>query len=105
MAQDAASALAEESDYAIIGGDFNTITPDSTVALTTILEAAGFDWVSQGLGETVDKAGVGVSLDHIFASNMTPLSTGVFTETEASDHFPVWAVLVLDQLVQDAASS
>jgi len=96
LAQEAALALAEEADYAVIGGDFNTLTPDSTAALTSILEEAGLEWISRGVGETVDKAGVGAILDHIFAINMPPLSSGVYTETSASDHYPVWAILNLD---------
>lgn len=96
LAEDVAQMLDQGLDYAIIGGDFNTLTPDSTAALTSTLQVAGLDWVSQGAGETVDKAGVSASLDHIFASNMIPLSTGAVTETKASDHYPVWVVLALD---------
>lgn len=104
LAEEVELAQAQGANYAIIGGDFNTLTSDSMDALTSSLEAAGLDWVSQGAGETVDKAGLSVSLDHIFASNMTPLSTGVVTETEASDHHPVWAILALDQLAGAAVT-
>jgi endonuclease/exonuclease/phosphatase family metal-dependent hydrolase len=96
LAQDAALVLAQGSEYALIGGDFNTLTANSLVALTSSLEEAGLEWVSQGAGETVDRAGVGVSLDHLFASSMTPLSTGVVTDTKASDHYPVWVNLALE---------
>jgi endonuclease/exonuclease/phosphatase family metal-dependent hydrolase len=97
LAHEAVLTLAQDLDYAIIGGDFNTLTPDSLDALTSTLAAAGLDWVSQGAGETVARAGLSVSLDHIFASNMTPRATGAVTETEASDHYPVWAILAPEQ--------
>jgi endonuclease/exonuclease/phosphatase family metal-dependent hydrolase len=96
LAQEVGLTLAGEADYAVVGGDFNTLTPDSLATLASILENAGLEWISRDVGETVDKAGLGVILDHIFASNMTPLSSGVFTETSASDHYPVWTILNLD---------
>lgn len=102
LAEDIGSTLAQDLDYAIIGGDFNTITSDSLAALTSRMEEVGLVWVSQGAGKTVDKAGIGASLDHILAKNMTPLSTGVVAETEASDHLPVWVILALDPLLEDS---
>jgi len=96
LAQEVGLTLAGEADYAVIGGDFNTLTPDSMATLASILENVGLEWISQDVGETVDKAGLGVILDHIFANNMTPLSSGVFTETSASDHYPVWTILSLN---------
>jgi endonuclease/exonuclease/phosphatase family metal-dependent hydrolase len=97
VAEEAAMMLASEVDYAIIGGDFNTLTPDSMAALVTRMEEAGLEWVSQGAGETLDKAGLGVALDHIFASNMTQLATGAYSASNTSDHFPVWVDLALDE--------
>lgn len=101
LADDAASRVAQGLYYVIIGGDFNTATPSSLVALTTILEEAGLQRVSQGAGGTLGLAGIGISLDHIFASNMTPLSAGALSETEASDHYPVWVLLELDRILED----
>jgi endonuclease/exonuclease/phosphatase family metal-dependent hydrolase len=105
IAKEAAMKLAQDSNYAIIGGDFNTITPDSLTALTTRLEDAGLAWVSQDAGQTLGVAGLGVALDHIFASNMSPLAAGVFTGSDASDHDPVWVILALDQLGEESPSS
>ena len=98
VAEEAATILAQDNDYAIIGGDFNTITPDSLTTLTTILSDAGLEWVSQDAGQTLGVGGVGVALDHIFANNMSPLAAGVFTGSDSSDHDPVWAILALDEL-------
>jgi endonuclease/exonuclease/phosphatase family metal-dependent hydrolase len=105
VAEEAEMLLAQEVDYAIIGGDFNTLTPDSMTALIVKMEEAGLKWVSRGAGETLDKAGVSVTLDHIFAANMTPLETGVFTGSDSSDHHPVWVILTLDELLEEASSN
>ena len=105
VAEEAGMMLAQDVDYAIIGGDFNTLTPDSMTALTTRLDEAGLEWVSQGAGETLGVGGVGVALDHIFAANMTPLETGVFTGSDSSDHHPVWVILALDELLEEASSN
>jgi endonuclease/exonuclease/phosphatase family metal-dependent hydrolase len=98
LAAAAASDLAQGLDYVIIGGDFNTVTSKSLNALTSKLEEVGLHRVSQNAGKSLGLAGIGISLDHIFASNMTPLSAGISTETKASDHHPVWVLLELDQL-------
>ena len=105
VAEEAEMMLAQDVDYAIIGGDFNTLTPDSMTALITRMEEAGLEWVSQGAGQTLDKVGIGVALDHIFASNMTPLATGVYTTSDSSDHFPVWVNLALDELLEETSSN
>jgi len=97
VAQEAQMMLAQGYDHAVIGGDFNTLTPDSLDALTSTLAEVGFEWVSQEAGQTLAMAGLGVTLDHIFAANMDPLAAGVFTESEASDHDPVWVVLALEE--------
>ncbi len=101
LAAAAASDLAQGLDYVIIGGDFNTATSASLNALTSKLEEVGLLRVSQNAGNSLGLAGIGVSLDHIFASNMTPQSTGISTLTKASDHYPLWVLLELDQLQDD----
>ena len=105
VAEEAAMKLSQDSDYAIIGGDFNTITPDSLTALTTRLSDAGLEWVSQDAGQTLGVGGLGVALDHIFASDMSHLSAGVFTGSDSSDHDPVWVNLSLDEPLGASASS
>jgi endonuclease/exonuclease/phosphatase family metal-dependent hydrolase len=97
VAGEAEMMLSQEVDHAIIGGDFNTLTPDSMAALVERMEEAGLEWVSQGAGQSLGIAGIGVALDHIFAANMTPVETGVFTGSESSDHYPVWVNLTLDE--------
>jgi endonuclease/exonuclease/phosphatase family metal-dependent hydrolase len=82
--------------YAIAGGDFNTLTPGSVEALEERLGKAGLARVSAGAGQTVGLGNLGVKLDHIFARGMSTIDTGVSSNSTASDHYPVWADLVLE---------
>jgi endonuclease/exonuclease/phosphatase family metal-dependent hydrolase len=93
--------LAEKIDpdytYAIAGGDFNTLTPGSIDVLEQQLGEVGLERVSAGAGETVGVGDIGLTLDHIFARGMSTVSTGVVYAADASDHFPLWAELLLDR--------
>ncbi len=82
-----------ESKYVIVGGDFNTMTPKSVVNLVKRFGRFGLERASKNAGPTVEKGVFGFAMDHIFARNMTVLETGVWSETKASDHSPLWAVL------------
>lgn len=77
------------SGPAIVAGDFND---RDTVAAA--LQAAGFDWVTAGVGPTVHVS----SWDHIFARGLrlaSPGRAGAVTDNGgASDHLPVWAELL-----------
>jgi len=56
-----------------------------------------FDWVTSNIGWTKDFLSIKkVSLDHIFVKGMRQVESGKFTGTEASDHLPVWATLVIE---------
>ncbi|MGD2050113.1 MAG: endonuclease/exonuclease/phosphatase family protein [Chloroflexota bacterium] len=82
--------------YALAGGDFNTLTPGSVRALEDRLGKVGFDRVSAGAGQSVGIGDLGFKLDHIFARGMVPIDTGVSSTSTASDHYPVWVDLVLE---------
>ena len=82
-----------ELKYVIIGGDFNTLTPKSVVNLEKRFGRFGFKRASKVAGPTVEIGIFRFAMDHIFARNMTMLETGVWSETNASDHSPLWAVL------------
>lgn len=86
-----------ESKYVIIGGDFNTMTPKSVVNLVKRFGRFGLERASKSAGPTVEIGVFRFAMDHIFARNMTVLETGVWSETKASDHSPLWAVLSFDR--------
>lgn len=78
-----------EANRVIIGGDFNTITDADGTDLAQLMAAGGLEPVSAGASVLV--AGLPISADHLFARGFTPVDNGVYSETKASDHFPVWA--------------
>lgn len=89
-----ADILAEpEQGLVIVGGDFNSVTDADGEDLDDIFALAGLERVSAGAGPSVEVAGVGIEADHLFARGFTPKDNGVYQNTTASDHFPVWAVL------------
>jgi len=82
-----------EQGLVIVGGDFNSITDPDVGDLDEIFAQAGLERVSAGAGSSVEVAGIGIEADHLFARGFTPKDNGVYQDTAASDHFPVWAVL------------
>ncbi len=91
--------LAEEAghrdQFVILAGDFNTWTQGSIATLESGLESAGLKRLSKGKGYTFESSGLKLTLDHIFSGEVPEYQSGVFRETDASDHYPVWADLVM----------
>ncbi len=83
-------------DYVIAGGDFNTLTPGSITELEERMEVVGLKRVTNGAGASVGIGDVGLTLDHIFARGLSTITSGVANEAEASDHYPLWVDLRLD---------
>lgn len=80
-------------DFVIVGGDFNTITAADVAALENVLAQAGQERVSDRAGASMSVWGFEAAADHLFARGFTPVDNGVYAETAASDHYPVWAEL------------
>lgn len=74
----------------VVGGDFNTSDPGSVDDTVTLFRSAGFDWASEGSGDTAGS----LTLDHIFVRQLAPLGAGTVS-TRASDHRPQWAQVEL----------
>jgi endonuclease/exonuclease/phosphatase family metal-dependent hydrolase len=74
----------------IFGGDFNTWRPASIGKLENIMEQAGLERLTSDSGYTVDKEGIHLTLDHIFSIEELEYTSGVYYETNASDHYPLW---------------
>ncbi len=85
-----------DPDYStvIVGGDFNTLTPASEQVLTDQMEIAGLEPATKGAGATVGFGRFGLQLDHIYTRGFDSLRSGVWQESEASDHYPLWVELV-----------
>ncbi len=83
------------ADIVIAGGDFNTISQIGVAALEERFAKADMERVPTG--PTVIRAGKGFPADHIFVRGGEIAASGVWSETEASDHFPVWVELALEK--------
>ena len=90
---------ATSADPVLIAGDFNT---HGQVAE---LERAGFAWLTRGLGDTTHFRLFGIpitdlSYDHFLTKGLrlaaagTPALGVVSNNHDASDHLPIWALLV-----------
>ncbi|MCP4362999.1 MAG: hypothetical protein GY796_33760 [Chloroflexi bacterium] len=87
--------IADENTWVIVGGDFNTVQEDEVTAVTERFATIDLRRVSVGAEPTVKRFGLEFSADHIFARDGTLSDNGVWSDTEASDHYPVWVVLDL----------
>ncbi len=74
----------------VIAGDFNTSDPGSLKQTVKLFSERGFQWASQGVGDTVDSIIGGLPLDSVFARGLSPLERGVDRRPAGSDHSPVW---------------
>ena len=92
---DASESERDPFEMAAVGGDFNTMTPQSRKNVTERFADAGFEPALTGTDATFSVAGVGATADNIFIRGMDVEASGVWPETEASDHYPVWAELRL----------
>jgi len=88
-----AADIGEDSPLVIIGGDFNTLTGNSVDELTERFAQAKLERVSAGAESTFAAGGLDFTSDHIFVRGMTAIENGIWPDTQASDHFPVWVTL------------
>jgi endonuclease/exonuclease/phosphatase (EEP) superfamily protein YafD len=81
----------------VVGRDLNTVSRRSIKRLTGQFAAAGLVRVSEGSGPTISKLGViSFAADHILARGFSKISSGTVQQANASDHFPLWAQLALE---------
>lgn len=92
---DANRVVADAEAPTIVGGDFNTLTAQSADSLDEQFNAAGFSLVSPASETTMHSRGLDFSVDYIYGRDLVGLDSGVWSQTTASDHNPVWAILSL----------
>ena len=89
----AAAAIRHSPARMVVGGDFNTATARSVAALSDVMSAADSVRVSADAGHSLVRARRRLTLDHLFARGLTPLSSGAVDAAGASDHRALWAEL------------
>jgi endonuclease/exonuclease/phosphatase family metal-dependent hydrolase len=88
--------LADRIGPAILGGDFNTWQPSSIAALESYMQNIGMKRLTRGTGNTFETNILQFTLDHIFSNQALDYNAGVYRQTDASDHFPVWVEMKMD---------
>ena len=86
---------------AIVGGDFNTWNDFSIASLDKKFNNIGLVRISKGSGYTFETSGFRLVLDHLFASDVDDFNSGVYRETDASDHYPLWADIKMKQIIEE----
>lgn len=100
QAKAARDSLGDFTGPVIMGGDFNTVTDYEVKLLRQIMRRLRLDTVRLPEGPTIVNKikkipGSVPVLDHFFVKDFTAGSRGIASETTASDHYPVWAVLAI----------
>jgi endonuclease/exonuclease/phosphatase family metal-dependent hydrolase len=90
-----AGIIEQENNEIILGGDFNTWRPASIDILENSLENIGLERLTQETGYTFMGKGLRFTLDHIFSMQGLDYTAGVYRQTDASDHYPVWAEITI----------
>ncbi|RKH36157.1 endonuclease [Corallococcus praedator] len=84
------NALDGAGPLQIIAGDFNTSDPGSLNQTVKLFSGRGFQWASEGVGDTVDSVIGGLPLDSVFTQGLSAVERGVDRRPAGSDHHPVW---------------
>jgi endonuclease/exonuclease/phosphatase family metal-dependent hydrolase len=91
------NSFEDKSGMIVIGGDFNTLTNSSITKLNKRFAKNGFSFDNEEFLPTVEFMGYGFKMDHIFSQKIQVIDTGVWKETQASDHYPLWVIFDLTQ--------
>ena len=83
-------SIDESYQYAIVGGDFNTLTPGSLEYLEAKFAQIGMERASAGAGYSAGVPPFVFTLDHVFAKGMPVMKAGNSEQAKASDHLPIW---------------
>jgi endonuclease/exonuclease/phosphatase family metal-dependent hydrolase len=84
----------KEDHFVVLGGDFNTWMPGSITTLESNMLNVGLQRLTEGTGYTFERSGLTLTLDHIFSQKGLNYRAGVYRQTDASDHYPVWVEII-----------
>lgn len=88
---------AQPHHHVLVGGDFNTLTVGNLNRLEQRFARVGLERAPLDAGATIKPGLLRRSTDHFFTRGLAPGEGGVFRKTKASDHFPVWQWLSLEE--------
>ncbi|MEM8908963.1 MAG: endonuclease/exonuclease/phosphatase family protein, partial [Bacteroidota bacterium] len=96
-----------DTDYLILGGDFNTFHKRDLRRSVALFESIGLQWCTPELGSTASALGgiIKKQFDHIFVKGFTPLGSGKNENSEVGDHLPIWTLLKIDNSIKVSPAS
>lgn len=83
-----------QNRFVIVGGDFNSFTDSYVEKLEKRYRQAGFIRASRESRHTFFRFGLKLSTDQIFAKGFAVKACGKLADAKASDHLPIWVILV-----------
>ena len=78
--------------HVIVAGDFNTVRKATTLRIDKLAAAQGLSRATVNVGATVHR--FPAIADHIYVRGFSVVEAGKAEETAASDHLPVWTMLM-----------
>jgi endonuclease/exonuclease/phosphatase family metal-dependent hydrolase len=92
-------SIPDSIHHVIVGGDFNTMTTHDLKRLQLLMQREQFFQATETIPYTF-KAGpfdlIQLNLDHIFVRGLAVRDVGIYKNSEASDHLPVWVELSIN---------
>jgi endonuclease/exonuclease/phosphatase family metal-dependent hydrolase len=84
------STIDSNAGIVIVGGDFNTFTSKSVHDVDERFGTIGLERASGAVGVTTRGHLIEFRLDHIYTRGINIRDAGKLSDTNASDHFPIW---------------
>ena len=81
--------IPDSAQYVLIGGDFNTLFPRVIKTVDENFLKYNLKRSIKDLGSTQKFGPFGFTFDHIYTRGFRVVNGGKFTQTRASDHFPI----------------
>jgi len=88
----------DDSDYIIVGGDFNTVFKGYRKTIIQQYQSIGLKWASQEIGSTGSEF-LGIIKpvnDHFFTKGFKVINSEKYEQTSASDHYPITIEMVFE---------
>jgi len=93
------SSVPDSLQYAIIGGDFNTMAESTIETMDSLAFDTGFVRATQNISYTVSSF-LGIlkfNLDHIYVRGFSPLGSDIYKDSKSSDHKPIWTKIIIEK--------
>ncbi len=87
-------SIPDSIEHVIVGGDFNTMLPTTTKRIDHLFKRKNLYQATKNIPYTTKMGPLGLihlKMDHIFVRGMNVIDSGVYEESNASDHLPIWA--------------